>query len=260
MERAMWSAVSGMRASEVSLDNIANNLANINTTAFKPGRVAFQDMLYTTLVAPGAANGDSEIPGGIQLGHGTKVAEVSKDFQQGALKETGRDLDLAIEGEGFFEVLLPDGSSAFTRDGSFRATSTGEVVTVEGYRVTNFPTIASGTTDVTIAPDGSVTTLVNGVSVAGQTLSLARFANPSGLRAIGHNLYVESDASGTAQTGLAPGSSGMGTLMQRYLETSSVNAAEELVNMILTQRAYEANSKAIKATDEMSTMANNIRR
>lgn len=260
MERAMWSAVSGMKASEVSLDNIANNLANINTTAFKPGRVAFQDMLYTTLVTPGAANGDSEIPGGIQLGHGTKVAEVSKDFQQGALKETGGDLDLAIEGEGFFEVLMPDGTSAYTRDGSFRATSTGEVVTVEGYRVANFPALSTGTTEITIAPDGSVTTMVNGTPVTGQSLTLSRFTNPSGLRGIGHNLYLPTDASGPAQTGLAPGQDGMGLLNQRYLETSGVNAAEELVNMILTQRAYEANSKAIKATDDMSNMANNLRR
>lgn len=260
MERAMWSAVTGMRASEMSLDNIANNLANINTTSFKPGRVAFQDMLYTTLVSPGAANGDSEIPAGIQLGHGTKVAEISKEFTQGALRETGGDLDLAVEGEGFFEVVLPDGSSAYTRDGSFRATSTGEVVTVEGYRVANFPTIPSGTTEVTIAPDGTVTMMVSGSSVSGQQITLSRFPNAEGLRSMGHNLYTESDASGSPETGLAPGENGVGMLMQRYLETSSVNAAEELVNMILTQRAYEANSKAIKASDEMSSMANNLQR
>lgn len=260
MERAMWASVTGMRASEMSLDNIANNLANINTTAFKPGRVAFQDMLYTTLTSPGATNGDSEIPAGIQLGHGTKVAEVSKQFTQGALRETGGDLDLAIEGQGFFEVVMPDGTSAYTRDGSFRATSTGDVVTVEGYRVANFPAISSGTTEITLAPDGSVTMMVNGSAVSGQQISLARFANPEGLRSMGHNLYVATDASGTAETGLAPGENGMGMIMQRYLETSSVNAAEELVNMILTQRAYEANSKAIKASDEMSSMANNIQR
>ena len=260
MERAMWSAVTGMRASEMSLDNIANNLANISTTAFKPGRVAFQDMLYTTLKTPGAINGDSEIPGGIQLGHGTKVAEIAKEFSQGALRETGGDLDLAIEGEGFFEVVLPDGSSAYTRDGSFRATSSGEVVTVEGYRVANFPSIPTGTTDITITPDGSVSMTANGSTVSGQQLSMARFANPEGLRSMGHNLYVATDASGSAETGLAPGENGMGMVMQRYLETSSVNAAEELVNMILTQRAYEANSKAIKASDEMSSMANNLQR
>lgn len=260
MERAMWSAVTGMRASEMSLDNIANNLANLNTTAYKPGRVAFQDMLYTTLKTPGATNGDSEIPAGIQLGHGTKVAEVSKQFTQGALRETGGNLDLAIEGQGFFEVIMPDGTSAYTRDGSFRATSTGEVVTVEGYRVANFPAIPTGTTDVTITPDGSVTMTVNGATVAGQQLSLARFANPEGLRSMGHNLFQETEASGPAETGLAAGENGMGLVMQRYLEASSVNAAEELVNMILTQRAYEANSKAIKASDEMSSMANNLQR
>lgn len=260
MERAMWSSVTGMRASEMSLDNIANNLANINTTAFKPGRVAFQDMLYTTLVTPGATNGDSEIPAGIQLGHGTKVAEISKEFSQGALRETGGDLDLAVEGQGFFEVIMPDGTSAYTRDGSFRSTSTGSVVTVEGYRVANFPDIPSGTTEVTIAPDGATTMRVNGDTIEGQQVTLSRFTNPSGLRSVGHNLYMETEGSGPAESGLVPGENGMGLLMQRYLETSSVNAAEELVNMILTQRAYEANSKAIKASDEMSAMANNLQR
>ena len=260
MERAMWSAVTGMRASETSLDNIANNLANLNTTAYKPGRVAFQDMLYTTLTAPGATNGNSEIPAGVQLGHGTKVAEVSKQFTQGALRETGGDLDLAIEGQGFFEVIMPDGTSAYTRDGSFRTTSTGEVVTVEGYKVANFPAIPAGTTDITITSDGTLSMTVDGSTVSGQRLTLARFSNPEGLRSMGHNLYAETEASGPAETGLSAGENGMGMVMQRYLETSSVNAAEELVNMILTQRAYEANSKAIKAGDEMSSMANNLQR
>jgi len=259
MERAMWSAVTGMKAAETSLDNIANNLANVNTTAFKAGRVKFQDMLYSTLVTPGATNGDGEIPAGIQLGHGTRVAEVAKQFTQGALHETGRDLDLAVEGEGFFEVVLPDGTSSYTRDGSFRADSNGKIVTVEGYEVANFPTISDGTTEITITPDGSVTTLESGTQVSGQKISLVRFTNPEGLRSIGRNLYVPTDASGTAQTGLTAGEDGVGTIVQRYLETSSVNAAEELVNMILTQRAYEANSKAIKACDEMSTMANNLK-
>lgn len=259
MELAMWSAVSGMKAAELSLDNIANNLANVNTTSFKAGRVAFQDMLYSTIVAPGAANGDGEIPAGIQLGHGTRVAEVSKQFTQGALRESGGDLDLAIEGEGFFEVVLPDGTSAYTRDGSFRTDSSGAVVTVEGYEVANFPAITSGTTEITIARDGSVSSLVNGTAVSGQQLSLVRFSNPEGLRGLGGNLYAATDSSGTAQPGATPGEDGTGSIVQRYLETSSVNAAEELVNMILTQRAYEANSKAIKACDDMSTLANNIK-
>lgn len=260
MERAMWSAVTGMRGAETALDNIANNLANVGTTAFKPGRVSFQDMLYTTLKAPGATNGDGEIPAGIQLGHGSSVAEISKEFSQGALRETGNSLDLAIEGQGFFEVILPDGSSAYTRDGSFRTSSSGEVVTVDGYKVANFPAIPSGTTDITIASDGSVTITADGTTSSGQQLTVCRFANPKGLNSMGHNLYTESDASGTAESGLNPGDNGVGMVMQRYLETSSVNAAEELVNMILTQRAYEANSKAIKACDEMSSMANNIQR
>ena len=260
MERAMWSAVTGMRAAETSLDNIANNLANVNTTSFKAGRVAFQDMLYATMVTPGAVNGTGEVPTGIQLGSGTRVAEVAKQFTQGALKETGGDLDMAIEGDGFFEVILPDGTSAYTRDGSFRTDSTGSIVTVEGYKVANFPTITTGTTEITISPDGSVSSVVNGTAVSGQRLSLVRFANPEGLRSLGRNLYAATDASGAAQSGLPPGENGMGTVVQRYLETSSVNAAEELVNMILTQRAYEANSKAIKACDDMSTMANGLKR
>ena len=260
MERAMWSAVTGMKAAEVSLDNIANNLANVNTTSFKAGRVAFQDMLYSTMITPGAANGNGEIPTGMQLGHGTRVSEVAKQFTQGALKETGGDLDLAIEGDGFFEVIMPDGSSAYTRDGSFRTDSNGTIVTVEGYQVANFPTVTTGTTEITITADGSYSATVNGSTVAGQQLGLVRFSNPEGLRSIGRNLYTATDASGTAQTGLTPGQDGMGSIVQRYLETSSVNAAEELVNMILTQRAYEANSKAIKACDEMSTMANNLKR
>ena len=260
MERAMWAAVSGMRASEVSLDNIANNLANVNTTSFKSGRVAFQDMLYSTLVAPGATNGNGEVPAGIQLGSGTRVAEVAKQFTQGALKETGGDLDLAIEGAGFFEIVLPDGTSAYTRDGSFSTDSTGAIVTAQGYKVANFPTITSGTTEITISTDGSVTTMVNGTAVSGQQVTLVRFPNPEGLRSLGHNLYAATDSSGSAQTGMKPGENGVGSVVQRYLETSSVNAAEELVNMILTQRAYEANSKAIKACDDMSSMANNLKR
>ena len=140
------------------MDTIANNLSNINTTGFKPSQINFQDMLYSVLTSPGATVGQGVIPNGIQIGHGTKVAEISRNFQQGALRETGRDLDLAIEGSGFFEIVLPDGSSAYTRDGSFRRTGTGEVVTVDGYRVANFDTIDEGTTDITIAPDGSFST------------------------------------------------------------------------------------------------------
>ena len=260
MERALWSGVSGMRAQELSLDTIANNLANINTTGYKPSRISFEDMLYSTLRTPGAETGDSEIPNGIQIGHGTKVSEISKVFRQGALQETGRDLDFAVEGEGFFEVNLPDGTSAFTRDGSFRKTSTGDVVTVDGYLVNGFDNIPTGTTEITVAPDGSFTAIVNGDPTQLAQVTLTRFPNPEGLRSIGRNLFTETDASGNPQTGMVPGEDGIGTVAHKYTEASAVNAAEELVHMILSQRAYEANSKAIKAADEMAGQANSLRR
>jgi flagellar basal-body rod protein FlgG len=260
MERALWSAVTGMHAQELAMDTIANNLANINTTSFKSGRLQFQDMLYSALTTPGAANGDGEVPTGIQVGHGTRVASTAKQFTQGALVQTDRKLDVAIEGDGFFEVALPDGTSAFSRDGSFSINSNGEVVTSNGYRVVAFDSIDSGTTEINIAADGSMTNVVAGASVAKSRLSLARFVNPEGLRNIGRNLYQTTDASGEPLTGLNPGEQGVGALAQGYLEGSNVNAAAELVNMITTQRAYEASSKAIKASDEMMDTANNLRR
>lgn len=260
MERALWSAVTGMQAQELSLDTIANNLANINTTSFKASRINFQDMLYSALSSPGATSGQSELPTGIQVGHGTKVASIAKQFRQGSLVESGGDLDMAIEGDGFFEIEMPDGTTAYTRDGSFKVNSAGEVVTSDGYRVAGFDTIDEGTTEVTIASDGSFTITANGSSIQKSRISLARFINPAGLRAVGRNLYIETDASGTAQTGLNPGENGVGSLAHRYLEMSNVNAAEELVNLITTQRAYEATSKAISATDEMMGIANNINR
>ena len=259
MENALWSAVTGMKANEMSLDSIANNLANVNTTAFKSSRVSFQDMLYSTLTSPGAESGDGTIPAGIQVGHGTRVSGVSKSFTQGSLIETGRDLDIGIEGDGFFEVVLPDGTSAYTRDASFKADASGQVVTSDGYTVNGIDSIDEGTTQVSITADGSFSTVVDGATVAKSQITLVRFMNPEGLLSIGRNLYKESDASGAPQTGLLPGSNGVGTIAHRYLESSNVNAAEELVNMITTQRAYEAVSKAIKTTDDMMNIANNLR-
>ena len=259
MERALWSAVTGMRAQEMSLDVIANNLANVNTTAFKDSRVRFQDMLYASLVIPGSASADGEVIG-VQVGHGTRVAGASRGFSQGALMETGKALDLAIEGDGFFEILLPDGQSAFTRDGNFALNGAGEVVTSNGYRVVGFDAIDEGTTDITISRDGSFTAIVNGAAVEKGRVTLSRFLNPEGLNSIGRNLFQETEASGAAQTGLTPGENGVGGLAQRYLERSNVNTATELVNMITTQRAYEATSKAIRASDEMMTVANQLSR
>ncbi len=260
MERALWSSVSGMSAQQMALDMIANNLANVNTAGFKASQVRFQDMLYSVLTTPGATSGDAEVPAGVQIGYGTRVVEVAKIFRQGPLKETGRDLDLGIEGDGFFEVILPDGTSAYTRDGSFRTTSAGEVVTVDGYKVAGFDAIDQGTTEVTIAGDGSFSTVVNGAQVPKTRLTLTLFTNPEGLRAIGRNLFQPTESSGPAQSGNNPGENGAGFLAQRYLEHSNVNPAEEMVNMIVTQRAYEANSKAIRASDEMLDVANNLKR
>jgi flagellar basal-body rod protein FlgG len=259
MERALWSAVTGMKAQELCLDTIANNMANINTTGFKKSQISFQDMLYSTLSSPGAESGEGSLPTGIQVGHGTRVAGIAKQFSQGSLVETGKNLDVAVEGDGFFEVILPDGTSAYTRDGSFRQSATGEVVTTNGYKVTAFGTIDPGTTEINIAADGAFSTVVNGTLTNKSAITLARFANPEGLRSIGRNLYVATDASGTAQTGVVPGTNGIGTLAQRHVESSNVNAAEELVAMITTQRAYEATSKAIKASDQMLGIANSLR-
>lgn len=259
MQRALWSAVTGMRAQEMSLDTVANNLANVNTTGFKNSRIRFQDMLYATMVIPGAAGADGEI-GGTQVGHGTRVSGASRSFTQGALIETGNALDVAIEGDGFFEVLMPDGGSAYTRDGGFTMNGAGEVITSDGYRLAGFDAIDPGTTEITIARDGSFTALVNGERVEKGQITLTRFLNPEGLHSLGRNLYKATEASGTAETGLKPGDNGVGGLAQRYLERSNVNTATELVNMITTQRAYEATSKAIRASDEMLSTANNIAR
>jgi flagellar basal-body rod protein FlgG len=248
-----------MRAQEMSLDVVANNLANVNTTGFKNSRIRFQDLLYASMVTPGAAGSDSEI-GGVQVGHGTRVAGSSRSFTQGALKETGNALDFAIEGDGFFEVILPDGQSAYTRDGSFIVNGAGQVVTSDGFRVAGFDTIDAGTTEMTIARDGSFSAIVNGTQVNKGPVTIARFLNPEGLYSMGRNLYLETEASGTAERGLVPGNNGVGGLAQRYLEHSNVNTATELVNMITTQRAYEATSKAIRASDEMLSTANAIAR
>lgn len=259
MERALWSAVTGMRAQELSLDVISNNLANVNTTGFKNSRVRFQDMLYASLVIPGAASADGEV-GGVQVGHGTRVAGATRQFTQGAMIETGNALDFAIEGDGFFEIILPDGDSAFTRDGSFIMNGAGEVITSDGYRVAGFDVIDPGTTEITITRDGSFTAIVNNAQVQKGRVTLARFLNPEGLRSIGRNLYQETEASGAPELGLVPGENGVGGLAQRYLERSNVNTATELVNMITTQRAYEATSKAIRASDEMLHVANQLSR
>jgi len=260
MIRAMWSAATGMEAQQLSIDTIANNLANVNTTGFKRSVVNFQDLLYESIRAPGAeGNQQGEIPTGIQVGNGTRPISVAKVFTQGDFASTGRQLDVAIEGDGFFKITLPDGTDAFTRDGSFKLNSEGKIVTADGYEVAGWDSIDEGWTEIIIGSDGSFSVVVNGEVTSKTPIVLYRFINPSGLKSIGRNLLVETEASGTPEEG-TPGENGFGTLAQRMLEMSNVQIVEEMVNMIMAQRAYEVNSKAIQAGDEMLQLANNLRR
>jgi len=249
-----------MEAQQLNLDVISNNLANVNTTGFKKSKIEFQDLLYDTTRSAGAeqSNGN-QLPTGLQIGHGSRAVATSKVFTEGELTQTGERLDIAIQGDGFFQVQMPDGTLAYTRDGALKTSSTGQITTSDGLSVQGgFQPIATGTTAITISPDGTVTT----TSASGSTnftVQLVRFANPAGLQSIGRNLYVETPASGTPETG-TPNQNGYGSLQQGYLEMSNVKVVEEMVNMIIAQRAYEVNSKAVQASDEMMQQSNNLRR
>lgn len=260
--RALFVAATGMQAQQLNIDNISNNLANVNTTAFKRGRVDFQDLLYQAVQPAGAsASVNTEVPTGIYLGYGARPAAVQKLFTQGAYQETGQSLDILIEGDGFFEITLPSGDTAYTRDGAFKLNSGNQIVTSNGDLLTPNITIPSDATDISIAGDGTVSVMQPGqaaASVVGN-LTLVRFANPAGLAPIGQNLYSETASSGTPQTG-TPASDGFGELRQAFLEMSNVSVVEELVNMIVSQRAYEINSKAITTTDEMMQTAAQLKR
>lgn len=248
---SLYSAATGMEVQQMNLDTIANNLANVNTPGFKRSQIEFQDLLYQKPRNVGSDGGAGNlIPTGIEVGNGARVAATTKDFSQGQLTSTGGQLDLAIQGEGFYEVQRPDGTIGYTRDGSFKLNANGQVVTADGLPVlSGFQTIPPGTTSITVAPTGEVTVNTPSGSQTFQ-LSLTRFANPSGLRSLGGNLYQETPASGTPETG-NPGEDGFGTIMQGYIESSNVNLVEEMVNLITAQRAYEINSKSIQASDEM---------
>jgi flagellar basal-body rod protein FlgG len=251
MNLSLYSAATGMEAQQMNLDTIANNLANVNTPGFKRSKIEFQDLLYQKPRTAGAdAGGGNMIPTGIEVGNGTRVASTSKEFTQGQLTSTGGNLDLALQGDGFYEVQQPDGTTGYTRDGSFKLNASGQVVTSDGLPVlSGFQTIPTGTTSITISQTGEVSIqTASGTSTF--NLTLARFANPSGLRSLGGNLYQETTASGTPETG-KPGENGYGTIMQGYVESSNVNLVEEMVNLITAQRAYEINSKSIQASDEM---------
>jgi flagellar basal-body rod protein FlgG len=253
MNPALWIAKTGLDAQQTRMAVTSNNLANVNTTGFKRDRASFEDLLYQTIRQPGGATSEqTQLPTGLQLGTGVRVAATAKQFAQGNLNQTGNALDVAINGRGFFEVLMPDGSTAYTRDGSFQIDSQGQLVTNEGYPIQPGLQLPEGAQSVTIGADGTVSVQVAGQAAPVQVgqLTLSDFVNPAGLESKGENLYVETGASGPAQSG-APGQGGVGTLVQGSLEGSNVNVVEELVSMIETQRAYETNAKAISTTDSM---------
>src|SRR5471030_797628 len=260
MNLSLYSAATGMEAQQLNLNNIANNLANVNTVGFKRSKIEFQDLLYQKPRNAGSENGGGNlVPTGIEVGNGSRVAATSKDFTQGQLTNTGAQLDLAVQGDGFFEVQRPDGTTGYTRDGSFKLNATGQVVTTDGLPVlSGFQNVPAGTTNISISQTGQVTYQTSAGNTTFQ-LTLARFANPSGLNSLGGNLYSENAASGPAETG-QPGAQGFGSVMQGYTETSNVNIVEEMVNLIVAQRAYEVNSKAIQASDEMLQNINQLKR
>ncbi|MBI2369964.1 MAG: flagellar basal-body rod protein FlgG [Deltaproteobacteria bacterium] len=262
MIRALWTASSGMSAQQLNLDVVSNNLANVNTVGFKRSRTDFQDLLYQSLRFPGAASAaDNQIPTGVQIGHGVRPTGVIRFFAQGDYQQTGNQLDLAIEGDGFFQVQQPNGETAYSRAGAFKQDSQGRIVTSDGYVVLPTLTIPSDATGITVGADGTISVQKAGQTAPSQVgqLQIARFVNPAGLNSIGRNLYLPTASSGDPTTG-TPGQNGLGTISQGYLEMSNVSVVEEMVNLIIAQRAYEANSKAVQTADEMLQMANNVRR
>ncbi|HEY4743941.1 MAG TPA: flagellar basal-body rod protein FlgG [Desulfuromonadaceae bacterium] len=262
MIRALWTAASGMESQQKNIDVVANNLANVNTAGFKKSRADFQDLMYQNLKTTGApSTNTTQIPTGIQIGLGSRLAAVTKIFTTGDLNQTGNALDMAIQGDGFFQIQLPDGTTGYTRAGAFKKDNTGRVVTSDGYPLLPAITIPANATTTTIGNDGTVSVVQAGQNTPTQVgnIQLALFSNPAGLSAQGMNLFIQSDASGAPTTG-TPGLTGIGTIAQGYLEMSNVSVMEEMVNMITSQRAYEVNSKAVQAADEMLQTANNLRR
>lgn len=254
MMRSLWIAKTGMDAMQTSIDVISNNLSNVNTNGFKKSRAVFEDLMYQTLRQPGAATSQqTSLPTGLQIGTGTRTVGTERIHLQGNIQSTGKPYDLAIGGDGFFAVTLPDGSTGYTRDGSFQVDSTGTMVTASGYAVQGpiqIPT--QGVTAVQVAIDGTVSATIVGQTAPQQlgNIVLTNFINPAGLQAVGNNILKETVASGAPQTG-TPSLNGLGELNQGYVETSNVNVTEELINMIVTQRAYEINSRAIQTSDQM---------
>ena len=259
MTSALWNSKTGLDAQQMRMTVISNNLANANTTGFKRDRAVFEDLLYQNIRQPGAQSSqDTQLPTGLQLGTGVRVVATEKLFTQGNTTKTDASLDLAIQGRGFFQIQLPDGSSAYTRDGSFTLNSQGQVVNSSGYLLTPAITIPASTLSITIGVDGTVSALTPGATAPTQVgnIQLVDFVNETGLQARGENLFVETASSGSPTPGI-PGQNGLGTVIQGALETSNVNVVEELVNMIETQRTYEINSRAIETADGMLRYVNN---
>jgi flagellar basal-body rod protein FlgG len=261
MIRALYSAASGMTAQQMNVDNIAHNLANANTVGFKMRRTQFQDLLYQSLVQPGASAGaQTVVPTGLQLGLGTRPSSNEIIFTQGDFQQTGNPLDMVIQGRGFFQIRRPNGELAYTRAGNFHLDRDGNVVTAQGDALEPQVTIPPDAQSITIATDGTVSFTQPGqtaAQLAGQ-IQLANFQNPAGLNSLGGNLYAPTDASGDATVGNPGGQEGLGSLLQGYQEGSNVSVVEEFINMIVSQRAYEANSKVVKAADEMYQQVNQI--
>jgi flagellar basal-body rod protein FlgG len=261
MIRALYSAASGMTAQQLNVDNIANNLANANTAGFKMRRAQFQDLIYQNMIQPGASSGQqTTVPAGLQLGLGTRAASNEIIFTQGAFTQTNNPLDLVIQGNGFFQIMQPTGSLAYTRAGSFQLDRNGNVVDSNGYLLQPQVTVPSNAQSITIAQDGTVSFTLPGQTAAQKAgqIQLANFQNPAGLNSIGNSLFTPTDASGDAQVGPPGGSDGLGTLMQGYTEQSNVDVVGEFVDLIQSQRAYEANSRVVKAADEMYQQINQI--
>lgn len=253
MMRSLWIAKTGLDAQQVQLDVVSNNLANVATTGFKRSRAVFEDLLYQKVRQSGGQTSDqTRLPSGLQLGTGVRIVATERVHSQGNPTKTENPKDLSINGSGFFHVLMPDGTSAYTRDGSFQSDASGQLVTASGYPLQPPITLPPNTTSMTVGRDGTVSVTQNGSTNTVQVgqIQIATFLNPTGLQSNGENLYVETDSSGQASQ-TAPGLNGAGVLSQGYVESSNVNVVEELVNMIQTQRAYEINSKVVQTSDQM---------
>jgi len=262
MIKAMRTAATGMIAQQLNVDNIANNLANVNTTGFKKSKVEFQDVLYQNIRKAGSVTSvGTQQPVELSVGYGTKAVATHRQFTEGDLMPTSNPLDLAIAGDGFFQVQYPDGTTVYTRDGAFKISADGTVVTSEGYRLLPEITIPEDAISLSVGNDGTIEVLQYGSDTPSQIgqIELARFVNPSGLSAIGHNLLVQTGASGDPIVDI-PTQGGLGQIDQGYLEMSNVKVVDEMVNMIVAQRAYEMNSKAIQTADDMAQIANNLKR